>query len=39
MDHERTRAINALTALVRTTGLDIDARQRLSRAKIRTIAG
>jgi transposase len=35
---ERTRAINALTALVRTVDLGIDARGSLSRQQLRTIA-
>jgi hypothetical protein len=35
---ERTRAINALTALVRTVELGVDARRALSRLQIATIA-
>lgn len=35
---ERTRAINALTALVRTIDLGLDARQPLSKTQIATIA-
>lgn len=39
MNTERTRAINALTALVRTVDLGIDARRSLSRTQFETIAG
>jgi transposase len=39
MTGERTRAINALTALLRTVDLDVDARRALSAATISTIAG
>lgn len=35
---ERTRAINALTALVRSSDLDIDARRALTKKQIATIA-
>ena len=38
MTGERTRAINALTALLRTVDLDVDARRALSAATITTIA-
>lgn len=38
MTGERTRAVNALTALLRTTDLGIDARRALSAATITTIA-
>ena len=36
---ERTRAINALTALLRTIDLGIDTRKALSRSQIKVIAG
>lgn len=35
MIKDRTRTLNALTALVRSNGLDMDARQALTRAKSR----
>ena len=38
MTTERTRAINALNALLRTHDLGIDARRKVNRATIRTIA-
>jgi transposase len=38
MTTERTRAINALNALLRTHDLGIDARRKISRPTIRTIA-
>ncbi len=38
MNTERTRAINALTALVRSHDLGIDARRSLTRSQIATIA-
>ncbi len=38
MTGERTRAINRLTALVRTIDLGVDARRALTAAQIRTIA-
>lgn len=38
MTRERTRAVNALTALVRTTDLGIDARHRLTNTQIATIS-
>lgn len=38
MTGERTRAVNALTALVRTVDLGIDARKPLTASQIRTIA-
>ncbi|MBB3044040.1 endonuclease III [Nocardioides soli] len=38
LDAERLRAINALTALVRTHDLGIDARRALTRTQIRQIA-
>lgn len=39
MTGERTRAVNALTALVRTIDLGVDARTSLSAAQITAIAG
>jgi transposase len=39
MSSERTRTVNALTALVRTIDLGIDARKSLSRRQITIIAG
>jgi transposase len=39
MTAERTRAINALTALVRTIGLGVDARKSLTARQITAIAG
>ena len=39
MAAERTRCINALTALVRTVDLGIDARHRLTAAQVTQIAG
>jgi hypothetical protein len=39
MTGERTRAVNALTALVRTIDLGIDARKPLTASQIKTIAG
>jgi len=39
MTGERTRAVNALIALVRTIDLGIDARKPLTAGQIRTIAG
>ncbi|MEV1296188.1 IS110 family transposase [Pseudonocardia sp. NPDC049635] len=39
MTGERTRTINALTALLRTVDLGVDARRALSAATIATIAG
>lgn len=39
MTGERTRAVNALTALVRTVDLGIDARKPLTAAQIAAIAG
>lgn len=39
MTGERTRAVNALTALVRTIDLGIDARRPLSAGQVKTIAG
>lgn len=39
MTSERTRLVNALTALLRTHELGIDARRALTRAQIRTVAG
>ena len=39
LNAERLRAINALTALVRTHDLGLDARRALTRAQIRQIAG
>lgn len=39
MSTERTRTVNALTALVRTIDLGVDARKPLSRSQITTIAG
>jgi transposase len=38
MDRERTRTINALTALVRMVDLGVDARKTLTAAQIRTVA-
>jgi len=38
INQERTAMINTLTALVRTTDLDIDARRRLTKQQITTIA-
>lgn len=38
MNTERTRAINQLTALARTTNLGIDARKALTKPQIRSIA-
>lgn len=38
-NYERTRAINALTALLRTYPLGIDTRQMLTSAQIATVAG
>ncbi len=38
MTSERTRAVNALNALLRTHGLGIDARKKVNRPTIRTIA-
>lgn len=38
MSGERTRAVNALTALLRTVNLDIDARRALTTTTITTIA-
>jgi transposase len=38
MSGERTRAVNALTALLRTNDLGVDARRALSHKKIATIA-
>lgn len=38
MSTERTKAINALTALLRGNNLDIDARKKLTMAQIRTVA-
>jgi transposase len=38
LNEERTRAINALTALVRTVDLGVDARRPLSKTQITTIA-
>jgi transposase len=35
---ERTATINALTALIRTTGLDLDARRALTAAQIRQVS-
>jgi transposase len=39
MTGERTRAINALTALVRTIDLGIDARKPLAAGQVKTMAG
>lgn len=39
MAFDRTRTINALTALVRSVNLGLDARKSLTRAQITTIAG
>jgi hypothetical protein len=39
MSAERTRAVNALTALVRTVDLGVDARKPLSRRQITLVAG
>src|SRR5690625_2517903 len=36
---ERTRAVNALTALVRAINLSLDARRALSKAQIAEVAG
>ena len=38
MTSERTRAVNALNALLRTHGLGVDARKKVSRPTIRVIA-
>ena len=39
MSAERTRAINALTALLATIGLGLDARKTLTRQQINTVSG
>jgi transposase len=39
MTGERTRAVNSLTALVRTIDLGIDARKALTASQVKTIAG
>jgi transposase len=39
MTSERTRAVNALNALLRTHALGIDARRKVDRPTIRTVAG
>lgn len=39
MTGERTRAINTLTALLRTVDLDLDARKSLTATQVSTIAG
>ena len=39
MTTERSRAVNALTALLRTIDLGVDARRPLSKSQIRSIAG
>jgi len=39
MAGERTRAINSLTALLRTVDLGMDARKPLTAAQLTTIAG